>query len=125
MGRKNVRRSERTLVCAIQAVVGTELLVELRNDTCIRGLLVECDDSLNLTIKDSLIEDVEGAEKTLPLIFVRGSHVRFIHLPQNLNISEAVEERRTMLDKAALAYMGGKGLPAAKLGDTSGGASMK
>lgn len=113
------------MACAIQALVGTELLLELRNDTCIRGLLDDCDDAINVIIKDSLIEDVQGVEKKLPLIFVRGSHIRFIHIPQSLNISQAVEERREMLDKAQHAYMGGKGLPAPKPGETIDGASIK
>jgi len=127
MGRKKLklRRSERSLACAIQALVGTELLLELRNDTCIRGLLDDCDDAINVIIKDSLIEDVQGVQKKLPLIFVRGSHIRFIHIPQSINMSQAVEDRREMLDKAEYAYMGGKGLATPKPGETTGGASIK
>ncbi|XP_057858527.2 uncharacterized protein LOC131067514 isoform X2 [Cryptomeria japonica] len=91
--RNNARRSERSLVCAIQALVGTHILVELRNDTCVRGLLDDCDDAINVIIKDSLVEDVQGVEKKLPLIFIRGSHIRFVHIPLNISISQAVEDR--------------------------------
>ncbi|GLJ49436.1 hypothetical protein SUGI_1046780 [Cryptomeria japonica] len=117
--RNNARRSERSLVCAIQALVGTHILVELRNDTCVRGLLDDCDDAINVIIKDSLVEDVQGVEKKLPLIFIRGSHIRFVHIPLNISISQAVEDRRAVLDDAMYAYMGGKGLPAPKPGQTS------
>jgi hypothetical protein len=52
----------------------------------------------------------QGCQKHMPLIFVRGSNIRFVHIPDNVNIMQAVEERRLVLDRAALAYMGGKGL---------------
>jgi small nuclear ribonucleoprotein (snRNP)-like protein len=110
MGKRGERQSERTLVCVIQALMGLELLVELRNDLSIRGFLDDCDNAMNVIIKDARIEDVEGCQKHMPLIFVRGSNIRFVHIPDNVNIMQAVEERRLVLDRAALAYMGGKGL---------------
>lgn len=46
MGKRGQRASERTLVCAIQALVGLQLLVELRNDLSIRGVLDDCDNAM-------------------------------------------------------------------------------
>lgn len=46
MGKRGQRASERTLVCVIQALVGLELLVELRNDLSIRGVLDDCDNAM-------------------------------------------------------------------------------
>lgn len=93
MGKRGERQSERTLVCVIQALMGLELLVELRNDLSIRGFLDDCDNAMNVIIKDAMIEDVEGCQKHMPLIFVRGSNIRFVHIPDNVNIMQAVEER--------------------------------
>lgn len=121
MGRRTGRAGERTLVCVIKALQGLEVLVELQNDFCIRGLLDDCDDAMNVIVKDARIEDVEGNEKKLPQIFVRGSNIRFVHIPDSVNVSHAVEERRLMLDNAALAYMGGKGAAPKKPGESSGG----
>jgi len=98
----------------IQALMGLELLVELRNDLSIRGILDDCDNAMNVIIKDATIEDVEGDSRHLPLVFLRGSNIRFVHIPDNLDITRAVEDRRLKLDQAATAYMGGKGAPAPK-----------
>jgi hypothetical protein len=35
----------------------------------------------------------QGCQKHMPLIFVRGSNIRFVHIPDNVNIMQAVEER--------------------------------
>ncbi|XP_024388929.1 uncharacterized protein [Physcomitrium patens] len=55
----------------------------------------------------------EGVQKQLPLVFLRGSNIRFVHIPDNVDIMKLVEERRLMLDQAATAYTG-KGAPAPK-----------
>lgn len=125
MGRRTGRPWERTLLCVIKALQGLNILVELQNDICIRGVLDDCDDAMNVTIKDASMEDVEGNEKKLPLIFIRGSNIRFVHIPDSVNVSDAVEEMRVLHDNAALAYMGGKGAPPSKPGESSGGGSTK
>lgn len=49
MGKRGQRPAERTLVCVIQALMGLELLVELRNDLSIRGILDDCDNAMKYT----------------------------------------------------------------------------
>ncbi|MCO5588875.1 hypothetical protein L7F22_042836 [Adiantum nelumboides] len=72
-----------------------------------------------VTIKDASMEDIEGIVKKLPLIFVRGSNIRFVHIPDSLNVSDAVEEMRLLQDKVALGYTGEKGGPSTKSGQPS------
>ncbi|KAI5066815.1 hypothetical protein GOP47_0017343 [Adiantum capillus-veneris] len=119
MGRRRGRPWESTLLCVIKALQGLHILVELQNDIYIRGLLDDCDDAMNVTVKDASLEDVEGRVKKLPLVFVRGSNIRFVHIPESLNVSDAVEEMRLLQDKVALAYTGGKGGPSSKGGEPS------
>jgi hypothetical protein len=87
--------------------------VELRNDLSIRGVLDDCDNAMNVIIKEATVEDVEGVQRQLPLVFLRGSNIRFVHFPDNVDIVKLVEDRRLMLDQAATAYMV-KGAPAPK-----------
>lgn len=42
--KKKIPRSERSLVCLIQALEGRKVVVELQNDTIIRGTLDEADE---------------------------------------------------------------------------------
>lgn len=53
MGKRGQRPAERTLVCVIQALMGLELLVELRNDLSIRGILDDCDNAMKYTYRTS------------------------------------------------------------------------
>eukprot|EP00245_Coleochaete_scutata_P003642 TRINITY_DN15412_c0_g1_i2.p2 TRINITY_DN15412_c0_g1~~TRINITY_DN15412_c0_g1_i2.p2 ORF type:complete len:107 (-),score=17.88 TRINITY_DN15412_c0_g1_i2:299-619(-) len=106
MGKKE-RRCEKTLVCVIQALIGMQVVVEMRNDVTVRGHMEYCDDQMNVTLKDATCEDVMGRETKMPLIFVRSRNIRFVHIPSSLDVSVAVEQRRTKLDNAEVAYQPG------------------
>ena len=43
---KRVEKGEQSLVCFVQALVGSKLVIELRNDTVIRGTIESVDDYL-------------------------------------------------------------------------------
>lgn len=58
MGKRGQRPAERTLVCVIQALMGLELLVELRNDLSIRGILDDCDNAMKYTYRTSSFQCV-------------------------------------------------------------------
>ncbi|KAH7387071.1 hypothetical protein KP509_16G003800 [Ceratopteris richardii] len=124
MGKRRGRPWERSLLCVIKALQGHQVLVELQNDLYIRGLLDDCDDAMNVTIKDASLEDVEGNMRKLPLIFVRGSNIRFVHIPDSVNVSDAVEEMRLLQDQVALAYTKPQGGPSIKSAQTSGESSV-
>jgi hypothetical protein len=44
----------------------------------------------------------QGRRYTLPSVFVRGRHIRMIHLPESLDPERVIEERRKALSDAAL-----------------------
>lgn len=35
----------------------------------------------------------QGVQKQLPLVFLRGSNIRFVHIPDNVDITKLVENR--------------------------------
>ncbi|GFH18310.1 U7 snRNA-associated Sm-like protein LSm10, partial [Haematococcus lacustris] len=51
-------REERSLACLIQALEGRRVVVELRSDIIIRGLLDEADEFLNLSMTDATTQNV-------------------------------------------------------------------
>uniref|UniRef100_A0A388K9E8 LSM domain-containing protein n=1 Tax=Chara braunii TaxID=69332 RepID=A0A388K9E8_CHABU len=160
-------RSERTLVCVIQSLVGMEVVVELRNDLTIRGNLDECDDYMKLEedIKEDEVEAAiadlprlkapglddmsmelykdfrkffvvlltaaynealkcgsfllgfADAYRKLPFLFVRGCMIRFIHIPDSVDVKKAVQQRRDKRNRAEIMYLG-RGGPQSRMPKT-------
>jgi len=50
----------------------------------IRGLLFEAEDQMNLYIKNAVIRDVNGIKRKSPQVYVRGTEIVFIILPDML-----------------------------------------
>eukprot|EP00243_Klebsormidium_subtile_P007656 TRINITY_DN3435_c0_g1_i1.p3 TRINITY_DN3435_c0_g1~~TRINITY_DN3435_c0_g1_i1.p3 ORF type:complete len:110 (+),score=20.90 TRINITY_DN3435_c0_g1_i1:635-964(+) len=89
-----------------------KVLVELKNDVTVKGVLDECDLGMNIVIKDAIQENLQGVKTELALMFIQGRRIRFIHIPKSVNVSDAVEAQRERIRKAEVMYtqaMGGPG----------------
>merc|ERR1711916_134355 len=66
-----------------KSCVGKEVVVELKNGLAVRGTLHSCDQYLNAKLNNVQVEDPERFPHLLSVtsIFVRGSVIRYIHLP--------------------------------------------
>ncbi|KAL0035817.1 hypothetical protein WJX77_004190 [Trebouxia sp. C0004] len=83
-------RTPRSLVCFVQALEGLHVLVELRYDTLIRGLLDQVDEHMNLTISDVTVEKMSDGTK---------QEVLFMHVrdARQLHAREAAQNSRPLL----------------------------
>jgi small nuclear ribonucleoprotein (snRNP)-like protein len=89
------QRKGLTLLVYLQACQGSKVVVELHRDTIIRGVLVSVDKSLNMYIDNATITLINGTRREVATVmYVRGSAVRFIHLPGNLEPAAAIETQR-------------------------------
>lgn len=94
-GRKpKLPRSERSLACVIQALEGMRLVVELRQDTIIRGVLESADEEMNLVMKTVILTPLEGEKKELEWLYVKGHHIRFVHIPSKVDPTTIVENHK-------------------------------
>eukprot|EP00727_Mastigamoeba_balamuthi_P007959 m51a1_g3784 putative u6 snrna-associated sm-like protein lsm2-like (96) ;mRNA; f:171323-171771 len=66
-----------------KTLVGSEVVVELKNDLCIAGLLHSVDQFLNLKLQNVRVVDQEKHPHLMSVqnCFIRGSVVRYILLP--------------------------------------------
>lgn len=55
-----MRKKNRTLLCFVEALQGQEVIVELRYDTVIRGVLESSDEALNLVITDATARPLQA-----------------------------------------------------------------
>ena len=87
-------RNEKSLVCFIQALVGTTVVIECRDDVAVRGQLEFCDDDMHCTLT-SAIRVTPGGEKTkLDRIFIRARMIRYVHFAPSIDPSALIETKR-------------------------------
>ena len=63
---------------------GMKVTVEMKNGEIYRGLLINAEDTMNMTISDVVRTARTGQVSKLPTVYIRGSGIRFISLPELL-----------------------------------------
>lgn len=63
---------------------GAVVEIETKTGELIRGLLFEAEDQMNLYIKNAVIRDVNGVKRKSNQVYVRGTEILFIILPDML-----------------------------------------
>ncbi|EDV27457.1 U6 snRNA-associated Sm-like protein LSm2 [Trichoplax sp. H2] len=66
-----------------KSLVGKEVIVELKNDLSVCGILHSVDQYLNIKLVDISVPDTEKYPHMISVknCFIRGSVVRYVHLP--------------------------------------------
>ncbi|GAB1604915.1 U7 snRNA-associated Sm-like protein LSm10 [Argonauta hians] len=84
-----------SLIVLLQAIIGKHTTVDLRNENSVEGLLIHVDAFMNLTLHDvrytSANEQVE--DKYFDKLFVQGREVRFVHIPDDVNIVSTINRQ--------------------------------
>ena len=91
---------KKTLAVFLQALVGSQCIVELDNDSVIRGGLETVDARMNLVLKNVTIKDVYGRIRESESIHVRSSVIRYVHLPPKADPSTTVKTHARRLQTA-------------------------
>jgi small nuclear ribonucleoprotein D3 len=61
-----------------------KVTVEMKNGEIYRGLLINAEETMNMTISDVIRTARNGQVSKIPTVYLRGSMVRFISLPELL-----------------------------------------
>ena len=98
------------LFCSFfKSLVGKEVVVELRNSQKIRGTLHSVDQFPNIRLTNIAVAELEKYPHmfNVKTSFIRGSVVRYIHLPEQ-EVDTALLHDATRHDYEARARAGGK-----------------
>ncbi|KAK2871595.1 RNA processing protein [Arthroderma sp. PD_2] len=69
----------------LNAAQGHPMLVELKNGETLNGHLVNCDNWMNLTLKEVVQTSPEGDRFfRLPEVYVRGNNIKFLRVPEEV-----------------------------------------
>jgi len=98
---------------------GFTCTVELKNGELYRGLVVDVEDTWNVQMQTAVLTDRDGKTSTLEHVYLRGSQVRFVIVPDMLKnapmfakLTQPADEAKTTA-KAAAAGLGARGGAAA------------
>lgn len=80
---------------------------ELKSNVVLRGRLEESEDNFNCHMRDVLLKYPDGKESTAPAMFIRGSQIRMVILPDVLK--HAPMFKRIFLAKKGKQVAGGLG----------------
>jgi len=76
-----------------------KVTVEMKNGEIYRGLLVNAEDTMNMTISDVVRTARNGQVSKIPTVYLRGNMIRFISLPELLKNAPVFKQVASMKKK--------------------------
>lgn len=89
---------------------GMKITVEMKNGEIYRGLLVGAEDTMNVSLSEVLRTAKNGQISKLPSVYLRGSSIRFVVLPNVLKsapVFQKVQTQKRKMEAAAAQRQGG------------------
>lgn len=98
--RSRQKRNNGTLSVFLNALQGSPCIVELDNETIIKGTLESVDVNMNLLMTGCTSKDVHGRTRQCGEMHVRGGSIRYVHLAKGLMPAKAVRDHQKRLEIA-------------------------
>lgn len=83
--------AENSLVILLQGLHGHVTTVDLRDESMARGRVINVDAFMNIRLEKVLYRDRRGRMSSMDDLFVTGRNVRYVHIPDHMNIIETIE----------------------------------
>lgn len=77
-----------------------KVTVEMKNGEIYRGLLLNAEETMNMTISDVVRTARNGQVSKIPTVYLRGNNVRFISLPELLKNAPVFKKVVSMKKRA-------------------------
>lgn len=83
--------AENSLVVLLQGLQGQVTTVELRDESSVRGRVINVDAFMNIRLEDVYYRDRRGRLARLQDMFVTGRNVRYVHIPDHMDIMKTIQ----------------------------------
>ncbi|XP_060067477.1 U7 snRNA-associated Sm-like protein LSm10 [Ylistrum balloti] len=80
-----------SLICLLKAVEGKVTTVELRNESTVSGFVEHVDAYMNVTMTNVSFRNYKGKVSSFDQFFVQGVNVRFVQIPDEVDMKKAIE----------------------------------
>ncbi|NWX90887.1 LSM10 protein, partial [Nothoprocta ornata] len=98
--------AENSLVILLQGLCGRVTTVELRDESWAAGRVTSVDAFMNVRLVDVTFTDRQGAACRLDELFVTGRNVRYVHIPDDVDIRATIEQQLQAIQRVR--YFGGR-----------------
>ncbi|KAL2772858.1 U7 snRNA-associated Sm-like protein LSm10 [Daubentonia madagascariensis] len=99
--------SENSLIILLQGLQGQVTTVDLRDESVARGRIENVDAFMNIRLSKVTYTDRWGHQVELDDLFVTGRNVRYVHIPDDVNITATIEQQLQIIHRVR--NFGGKG----------------
>ncbi|CAH2221903.1 U7 snRNA-associated Sm LSm10 [Pelobates cultripes] len=99
--------AENSMVILLQGLHGYVTTVDLRDESTARGTITNVDAFMNIRLANVTYKDRQGKEAKLDDLFVTGRNVRYVHIPEEVDIIRTIEEQLQKIQ--SIRGFGGKG----------------
>nr|XP_045006265.1 U7 snRNA-associated Sm-like protein LSm10 isoform X1 [Jaculus jaculus]XP_045006266.1 U7 snRNA-associated Sm-like protein LSm10 isoform X1 [Jaculus jaculus] len=99
--------SENSLIILLQGLQGKVTTVDLRDESVAHGRIDNVDAFMNIRLAQVTYTDRWGHQVRLDDLFVTGRNVRYVHIPDDVNITATIEEQLQIIHRVR--NFGGQG----------------
>uniref|UniRef100_A0A7S2QRZ1 Sm domain-containing protein n=1 Tax=Norrisiella sphaerica TaxID=552664 RepID=A0A7S2QRZ1_9EUKA len=92
------RRTE-TLLCFVQALVGSRVEIELRDDVVVRGLLSSVDVLMNCRLQAANWKKKGRKKELFDTLHIPGRQIVFIHIPDDVDVTKTIDAHISRVKK--------------------------
>lgn len=101
--------SENSLIILLQGLQGRETTVDLRDESVAHGRIDNVDAFMNIRLAKVTYTDRWGHQVQLDDLFVTGRNVRYVHIPDDVNITTTIEQQLQLIHRVRNFGSTGKG----------------
>ncbi|KAM9033310.1 U7 snRNA-associated Sm-like protein LSm10 [Sminthopsis crassicaudata] len=101
--------AENSLVILLQGLRGLVTTVDLRDETVARGRVDNVDAFMNIRLAEVTYTDRQGQQVQLDDLFVTGRNVRYVHIPDEVDITATIEQQLQAIHRVRNFGSEGKG----------------
>nr|XP_017205729.1 U7 snRNA-associated Sm-like protein LSm10 isoform X3 [Oryctolagus cuniculus] len=101
--------SENSLIILLQGLQGRETTVDLRDESVAHGRIDNVDAFMNIRLTKVTYTDRWGHQVQLDDLFVTGRNVRYVHIPDDVNITATIEQQLQLIHRVRNFGSTGKG----------------
>uniref|UniRef100_A0A8D0YRG4 U7 snRNA-associated Sm-like protein LSm10 n=3 Tax=Sus scrofa TaxID=9823 RepID=A0A8D0YRG4_PIG len=91
--------SENSLIILLQGLQGQVTTVDLRDESVARGRIDNVDAFMNIRLAQVTYTDRWGHQVELDDLFVMGRNVRYVHIPDDVNITATIERQLQVIHR--------------------------
>lgn len=91
--------SENSLIILLQGLQGQVTTVDLRDESVAHGRIDNVDAFMNIRLAKVTYTDRWGHQVELDDLFVTGRNIRYVHIPDDVNITSTIEQQLQVVNR--------------------------